>query len=240
MTVPDLTIIVPTRSRPESVGRVIRAWEATDAFEIADLLFVVDADDPGISDYVNAITGRARFLVAPTWRPLVPKLNAAARDIAFPRHGEQAPFALGFAGDDHLPRTAGWAQAYVSRLRELGTGIVYCDDGYQGRKLATQWAMTSDIVRALGRMVPAPVEHLFCDNSVSDLGRAAGCLDYLDQCLIEHMNPYAARKAEMDEQYARVNSPEQYRRDRPTYKRWLRTAAAHDARIVRDLKTREG
>ncbi|WP_037684635.1 hypothetical protein, partial [Streptomyces griseus] len=106
-------------------------------------------------------------------------------------------------------RTVGWAGRYVDELRQLGTGIVYGDDGYQGERLPTQWAMTADVVGALGRMVPAPVEHLYCDNSVLDLGRAAGCIRYLPDVLVEHMHPVAGKAAD-DDQYRRVNSSAQY------------------------------
>lgn len=219
MTAADLLVIVPTRSRPEAVPRVVEAWENTGAFlDGAELLFVVDADDPAISDYVNQINfaGASRRVMA-TWQPLVPKLNAAAATAV---RDADPPFAIGFAGDDHLPRTPGWVRRYVDTLRAAGTGIVYGDDGYQHEKLPTQWAMTSDIVRALGGMIPAPVEHLYCDNAVHDLGQLLGRLYYLGDVLIEHMHPVAG-KAETDEQYERVNSRQQYRGDRPAYRRWL-------------------
>lgn len=235
---PDLLIIVPTRSRPENVPRVVEAWAETDAFDDARLTFVVDADDPKIDAYSSAIQG-ARIQhpgaigrkTAPSWQPLVPKLNFVAVDYA--GHGEH--FALGFAGDDHLPRTKGWARRYVETLREVRTGIVFCDDGYR-QDIPTQWAMTADIVRAIGRMVPAPVEHLYCDDAVGALGSAAGVLRYLPDVLIEHMNPYAGGKAPMDAQYARVNGNEQYRRDRAAYRAWKRSGQLHgDAAIVRAL-----
>ena len=110
---------------------------------------------------------------------------------------------------DHLPRTRGWAGAYLSQLDSLGTGIVFCDDGFQHDKLPTQWAMTADIVRALDAMVPSRVEHLYCDNVVKELGWAARCLAYLPEHLIEHMHPVAG-KGTVDEQYQRVNANQQY------------------------------
>jgi hypothetical protein len=237
--VPDLLVIVPTRSRPENVPQVVKAWRETGAFDDgAELLFAYDADDPRAPQYIEEFdrmswTGvhRCRFRQMPLWQPLVPKLNSVAVDYA--DRGEH--FALGFAGDDHLPRTEGWARRYVETLREVRTGIVFCDDGYR-QDIPTQWAMTADIVRAIGRMVPAPVEHLYCDDAVGALGSAAGVLRYLPDVLIEHMNPYAGGKAPMDAQYARVNGNEQYRRDRAAYRAWKRSGQLHgDAAIVRAL-----
>ena len=135
-----------------------------------------------------------------------------------------------------LPRSPGWAARHLAALRELGTGIVYCDDGYQHQALPTQWAMTVDIVRELKAMVPAEVEHLYCDNAVMDLGVAAGCLTYLPDVLIEHMNPYA-RKGTLDAQYQRVNSRAQYARDRPAYAAWRAEHLPGQAAAVRRLRT---
>lgn len=237
----DLVTVVPTRSRPESVERVVEAWQATGAFdEGAELLFVVDRDDPRCDDYrAVLITCRegVSAAYADTWRPLVPKLNRIALSMALGRYA----FAIGFAGDDHLPRTPGWVGRYLGALYSARTGIVYCDDGYQGANIPTQWAMTSDIVRALARMVPAPVDHLYCDNAVRDLGLGADCLTYLDDVLIEHMHPVARDaegkpKAASDEQYERVNGREQYRNDRLAYRGWARGGElAADVATVRTL-----
>lgn len=236
----DLLVIVPTRSRPHAVERVAAAWYATGAFDDgAALVFVVDDDDPTYPEYRAALDRLAAADPGPTpinmmnagaWRPMVPKLNRAAGMFAACDH-----FALGFAGDDHLPRSAGWARRYLGALRELGTGITYGNDLLQGERLPTQWAMTSDIVRALGgRMVPAPVEHLYCDNAVMALGLRADCLRYLPSVVVEHVHPVAL-KAPTDAQYRRVNAPGQYRRDGAAYRRWTREGLAADAAAVRAL-----
>jgi hypothetical protein len=233
--VSDLLVIVPSRGRPDSVHRVVQAWTDTDAWRDAELTFVADEDDPRVDAYREAFAavplpdpatrGPARLVTADVWRPLVPKLNLAANTWA----GEH--FAVGFAGDDHLPRTPGWAGKYLTALRELGTGIVYGDDGLQGERLPTQWAMTSDIVRTLGAMVPAPVEHLYCDNAIKDLGEAAGFLRYLPDVLIEHMHPMA-RKAKVDDGYRLVNAPSQYRKDRAAYQRWRAEQLPNDVKTL--------
>lgn len=230
----DLLIIVPSRGRPGSVARVVDAWRATGALDVAHLVWVVDADDPAIDGYRQAVPDEpgtapvARYEV-PRWMPMVRKLDLVAADA------RETYWSIGFAGDDHVPRTPGWAARYVEELRRLGTGIVYGDDGYQGKRLPTQWAMTSDIVRALGRMVPAPVEHLYCDNAVADLGRAAGCLVYLPDVVIEHRHPLVGA-APWDEQYRRVNSSEQYARDRAAYERWRAEQMGADVDAVRQLR----
>ena len=220
----DLALIVPTRGRPQNITRLVGAWDFTNAWDVADLWLAVDADDPELEGY-RAIERDTRhpdtdeplirLMVFPIWMPMVHKLNSAA--LALADGGEY--FALGFAGDDHVPQTIGWAKTYLAELKKLGTGMVYGDDGYQGRKLSTEWAVTTDAVVALGRMVPAPVEHMYCDNAIMELFEAAGALVHLPQVRIEHLHPIVG-KAESDAQYERVNSRDQFKKDRAAYERW--------------------
>jgi len=212
---PELLVIVPTRGRPHNAARVVNAWASTGAFACARLLLAIDADDPERARYYGALADGVLVTESPKWQPMVHKLDWVASGMLV-----NTPWKyLAFMGDDHVPRTDGWAQAYCDALAELGTGIVYGNDLVQGAKLCTQWAMTADIVRVLGRMVPAPVEHMYCDNSVMELGRELGVLRYLPEIKIEHAHPVAGRGA-WDAGYERVNSREQYKRDFEAFRGW--------------------
>lgn len=243
---PELAIIVPTRGRPENVRKAISAWDFTNAWDAADLIVVADADDPEIQGYrdaVNKILDRfisispIKLIEMNQWMPMVHKLNAVAIELATggTTFAPEPYWALGFAGDDHLPQTIGWAQTYLDELHKLGTGMVHGDDGYQGGKLSTEWAVTADAVRALGRMVPAPVGHMYCDNSMMDLFGAAGALTYLPQVRIEHMHPIAGKAAD-DEQYRRVNSRAQFAADRQLYQGWKNGRMSEDLATLRALR----
>lgn len=225
-----LQVLVPSRSRPESVARMVSAFLDTGAYEHADLVYIVDADDPRHGEYFQqslpegpiAECSRVRppwgplvqFQTMDTWKPLVPKLNEVALAAA-----ESGVRYLAFLGDDHVPRTPGWAKEFKWVLGGWGTHIVYGDDTIQHERIPTHWAMTGHLVRALGGMVPAPVQHLYCDNAVKALGDAASCIRYLPQVTIEHVHPVAG-KTEWDDQYRRVNRPEQYERDAALYGQW--------------------
>lgn len=241
-TLGRLAVIVPTRGRPDNIRKVIAAWDETRAWERADLVLAVDEDDPHHNNYRYLVGEFAeddrRSIIlhrTPQWVPMVPKLNSAASAIA----EQQRYSAIAFAGDDHLPRTSEWAETYLAVLHELGTGMVYGDDGYQGARLSTEWAVTADAVRALGRMVPAPVDHLYCDNAMMDLFGGAGALRHLPEVRIEHMHP-AAGKAKSDAQYDKVNSREQYAGDRRKYEIWKSTQGpsrlASQIDIIRQLR----
>lgn len=235
-----LAIIVPTRGRPENIERVIGAWDFTNAWDVADLILAVDGDDPAYQGYLDLFerhrhpdTGEPLFSISAqgVWVPMVHKLNRVAVALAESR----TYLAVGFAGDDHLPRTINWAKRYLTVLRELGTGMVYGDDGYQGVKLSTEWAVTADAVRRLGRMVPAPVEHMYCDNSMMDLYGGAGALRHLPEIRIEHMHPIAG-KADTDDQYKRVNHRDQFRKDRTAYEEWRAVRSMNDVAAIRSMR----
>lgn len=225
-----LAIIVPSRSRPWAVARAIQAWKNTGAFEVADLIWVLDEDDPEFAEYAIQFAGivapDVHVVTIPEWMPMVVKLNHVADALTSDYR------MIGFMGDDHVPRTNRWAQRFIEVLGEMGTGIVYGDDLFQRDHLPTQWVMTADIVRALERMVPAPVDHLFCDNSILALGRALGRIRYLGDVVIEHMHPIAG-KSELDPQYERVNSDLQNKVDRTAYTTWLGSEAGLAADVER-------
>ena len=232
----DLVVIVPSRGRPEAVADLYEAFKVTCVADTR-LKVVVDDNDPTLPEYPNS---------APTWacesRTMGEALNIGALSIAKhgytddPRYQDSTPpFAVGFMGDDHRPRTHGWDKAYLDALREMGTGIVYGNDLLQGENIPTQVAMTSDIVRALGYMAPPSLVHLYFDNFWKVLGNGADCLRYLPDVIVEHMHPTAG-KAEWDEGYLRVNSSAMYEHDRDSFADWLRTSMVEDVAKVRALR----
>jgi hypothetical protein len=242
----ELAVLIPTRGRPGNIRKVIAAWDFTNAWDHAHMIVIRDADDPQFDAYEalfeetrNPDTDEPLFSIvtADHWMPMVHKLNWTAGNVALSRKY----FALGFAGDDHLPQTIGWAARYLNVLHELGSGMVFGDDGYQGSNLSTEWAVTADTVRVLGRMVPAPVEHMYCDNSMMDLFGGAGALVHLPEVRIEHVHPMARDgrgqpKAATDDQYKRVNSREQFKRDKTAYDRWRGNGMLADVAAVRALR----
>lgn len=228
----DLAMVVPSRGRPQSVANQVAAWEANTS-ERASLIWALDEDDPTFEEYRSQIVLHRRWMdwiSIPSWVPMVPKLNAAARELApdFP--------CVGFMGDDHLPRTPHWDRACaLAAANGQEPAIVYGRDGLQDIRLPTWWVMSSSVIKALGRMVPADVQHMYCDNAVKELGEAAGILRYLPEVLVEHMHPVAG-KAEWDDQYKRVNRQEQYERDRSQFDIWRRERLREDATLVRSFR----
>jgi hypothetical protein len=223
----DLLFIVPSRGRPHNIAALHDAWSATTT-GVSGLLVAADADDPELPGYEQVCAERGiELTVGPRIR-MVPTLNKVAVERA-PHH-----FALGFLGDDHRPRTLGFDAHYLAELRTLGTGFVYGNDLLAGERLPTQWAQTSDIVQALGAMVPAPVRHLWADNMIFDLGHAVDRIRYLPDVIVEHCHPLAGTAVE-DDGYREVNHPDAHEADRLIYADWYANRMAADVEKLRAL-----
>jgi hypothetical protein len=205
-----LAVIVPSRGRPNNIVDLLGAWRATDT--AADLFVAVDDDDPTLVAYkaIHATDqehGREWALITGPRLRMGPTLNVVAYSLRDDyRH-------LGFMGDDHRPRTPGWDVRFSEALDTLGTGLVYGNDLIHGKNLPTAVAMTSDIVAALGGMVPKGMIHLYLDNFWLQLGEALSRIFYLDDVIIEHLHPIAG-KAAWDAGYQEVNAAEVYDADK--------------------------
>lgn len=225
----ELVVLVPTRGRPDAAVELAKVFEETCTAD-TQLILVVDDDDPKLDEYMERLEPRLLGIVDDP-RNMVHALNRAAGFLAMQ---EPAPFAIGFQGDDHRPRTIGWDAKYLEVLHEIGTGIVYGDDLLMHEKLPTQCAMTTDIIQTLTYMAPPNLRHMYVDNWWRDLASAAGCLAYLPDVVVEHLHPLA-EKGVWDEGYLRVNSPKTFAADKEAYQFYLEERWDHDLTLLKEL-----
>lgn len=228
----NLTMLVPTRGRPANLARLWRAFLDTCEYE-TKLVALVDNDDPELAGY-QALADELhdephfRMGIGPRLR-LGPTLNEAAPKWA------QRCGAVGFLGDDHLPRTVGWDGRYLTELKRLGTGLVYGNDLIQGETLPTQVAMTSDIILATGLMVPVGMTHLYADNAWLALGRALDAITYLPDVTVEHLHPIAGR-ASWDAGYAECNTDALSSADRAVFEQWQQNELPRWVQQIREYE----
>lgn len=223
----DLVVLAPSRGRPGAAQALIQHFKNTCTADTR-LTFVLDRSDPTREDYPAdawVITGDSRNMVE--------ALNLGARSL-IGNPIAPAPFAIGFMGDDHMPRTLGWDQSYLDALRDMGTGIVYGNDLLQGSRLPTQCAMTSDIVQALGYMAPPELVHMYVDNTWLRWGKGVDRLRYLPDVIVEHRHPLAG-KAVWDDGYERVNKGEIPARDRQAFDQYVRSRLDEDLAKLKAL-----
>ena len=212
MTAP-LAVIVPTRGRPQNAARLAAAFRETDTLNALPV-FAADQDDPELPAYRKLLDDGAipRLMVAPPgMHGMCAVLNWAARTYAGLYE------AVGFMGDDHLPRTAGWEDKVLDALDSLQPRIVYGNDLLQGPNLPTAVFMQSRMIQAMQLMAPPAMIHLYLDDFWKHLGEVLDGLVYLPDVIIEHLHPVNG-KAAWDERYAAVNSAG---RDQADRRAWL-------------------
>lgn len=224
----DLLMIVPTRGRPQNARDLYQSWMDNTTGD-ADLLFVVDEDDPQLGTYRNQMSWmpRAQLQVVEPGLRMVGALNVAARE-----HADDYE-AVGFMGDDHRPRTRQWNVRLCAAL-DIPVGIAYGNDLLQGEAMPTAVVMTSNIVQALGYMAPPSMKHLCIDLVWKRWGEQLGVLSYLDDVVIEHMHP-ANGKAMNDAGYQLANSSEQVKRDSEAYYEYMESDFHDDVAKLREL-----
>ena len=210
----NLIVLVPSRNRPENIAELIKSLDETETE--SDLIVIIDDDEPQADAYLQL--GCEVLMVEKNGKGMAKPLNFAARHYA----NKYRHFA--FLGDDHRPRTKNWDVHFINALDELGTGLVYGNDLLQGKNLATAVAMTGDIVKLLGGMVPPDMIHLYLDNFWMQLGQDLNAMTYLDDVILEHMHPVAG-KADWDEGYRAVNAEEVYSADRQALDDYLKSDA---------------
>jgi len=200
------------------------AWGATTVRDTR-LLVLVDDDDSKLDDYLAIpnidIQVGPRLRIGGTLNVVAPEIAKISRNI-------------GFMGDDHLPRTKGWDEAFINELDKLEVGVVYGNDLAHGVGLATSVAMTSNIVNTLGYIcVPGSI-HLFLDNFWMELGRGTN-ITYFNDVIIEHVHPHF-QKALSDNTYTEANSPEVWGADEITFNNYVATQLQDDLQKLRTLK----
>jgi glycosyltransferase involved in cell wall biosynthesis len=221
----EMTILVPSRGRPENIIRLMDAWSTTTTRDTR-LLVLVDDDDPKLNEYL-AIPN-IDIQVGPRLR-IGGTLNAVA-----PIEATKC-FAIGFMGDDHLPRTNGWDDRFLTALDGVGVGVTWGNDLYHGANLPTAVVMTSNIVTTLGYFVMPGGIHLFLDNFWLAIGRGIDSAHYLDDVIIEHIHPYFG-KAEYDETYTEANDVKVSTADETTFNNYVANQLQDDLQKLRNLK----
>ena len=217
-----MVVLVPSRTRPGNIARLLQAWADTGA--TADLVVLVDDDDPDLDEYRAVCAGSVADLVVGPRQRIGPLVDHHAVALA-------ATFdVVAFMGDDHCPRTPGWDEKILDASGPWS--VVYGDDLLQRQNLATAVFMGGALVRELGYFNVPGCDHLYLDNGWMTVGRELGTLTYLPDVVIEHVH-YLNGKAPQDALYAEVNDPTMYAHDRAAFVAWANGPAASDLARVR-------
>lgn len=227
----DLTILVPSRGRPEQLAVMLR--QSLDlAGGSVDALVGLDDDEDTVA-YVEALDGLGLLdTVHVSVRPRM-SLSAWTNHLAAAvLESPKPPAYLASLGDDHRPRTSSWDRKLITAIEDAGGfGWSYGNDLLQGRALPTAWVVDAETTRRLGWVMLPVCDHMYVDNAVKVLGEATGRLHYVPQVVVEHVHPVAGKTA-WDASYRASNTEERYAADRAAFEAWQATQLAADALLV--------
>lgn len=204
--------LIPSRGRPQAAKELKECFEQMDS--TCTLLFAVDEDDSTMAEYQDAV-GPEMVRATP---------SAGVRGVVYPlnywvRQYKNDYDYFAFMGDDHRPRTKHW-DTYFAKVIDMGADIVYGDDLFQGKNLATAGVISARVVRAFNGMAPDCLQHLYIDNFWMQIGFDLGTIYHVPDVIIEHLH-YINGKAEMDDLYAAINAPERYEVDGVRFRNYI-------------------
>ena len=202
-------VIIPSRSRPESIDRAVKALKENSI--ISDICVAIDDDQADLYPRLDGVI----YEVNPRLR-MNGTLNLVANKYADKYE------TIFFMGDDHLPSTHQWDHFLSGAIASKGYGLAYGNDLFQGKNLATAVMMSTNIIRSFGFMAPPKLVHLFMDNFWMLLGMDLDAIWYFDDVIIEHLH-FLAGKSQVDAGYIENNSNEVGLADRQELARYMET-----------------
>lgn len=194
-----ISILVPTRNRPDNVTRLVSTVRDTaSAPEKIEILFYVDEDD---DTFPNDLSG-IRFKVVRGPRIW---LSLAVNTLYVHSKGE----ILMPGGDDMIFQTVGWDQKIRDSfwLSQDKIKIVYANElGWHGEKIAIHGFFHRKWVQTVGTCV-VPGRLAAYDRWVTDVARKLGRLEFREDIEIPHLHYRQSNyKAPFDETYRSVNA----------------------------------
>lgn len=181
-----ISILCPTRGRPENVKRLLESLKATCAAE-PEVIFYQDEDDETVLEVgdCRVIRGPRRTLSA-CWNECA---KVATRDI------------LMVGADDIVFKTKGWDTIVEEAFAKSTDKILmaFGDDGAWGDRLATHPIVHRKWFEAIGYITPPHFSADYCDTWIYEIAQAINRKVYLP-FVNEHLHP-VWNKAEMDATY---------------------------------------
>jgi hypothetical protein len=180
-----ISLLVPTRGRPESMQRFCEACFTTahhpDSIEV---LFYIDSDDEVSLAYMQTVAqdSRIRCVVGPriylaeAWNVLC---RASRYDIVMQ------------TGDDAVFKTEGWDSRVLEEFKKFPDNIVfvYVKDGIQNGKVGTLNFVHKDWVHAVGYYLPPYFYTDFNDLWLTEVAKRIKRAVYLEDVFIQHLHP---------------------------------------------------
>lgn len=190
-----ISILVPTRKRPNNITRLIDSIVSTSDINNIELLIYIDDDD---EESIPALQAGAE------------KINLIAvqgnRLIGSQMYNELGKMATGdiimFAADDIVFRTPHWDKIIQTEFDKYEDKIlfVYGEDGYQHGRIGTHGFIHRYWMELLGYVLPPKLASAYTDEWITEIASRINRKNYKPDIIIEHLHP-AVGKAPVDEVY---------------------------------------
>ena len=198
--------ILPSRSRPQNLGRLIAACRATGMSTPA--LVRLDEDDFTLSQYKSLIMPDNWKITVGPRLPLSGVYNEAYRTMPETEH-------FGFIADDVVPETHGWDRALIDSAGRDGMAVPAGGDTTGG---TPHFVLGGDLVRSIGWLALPGLDRLWIDTVWHDIAQQRGVLRYLPEVVLSHLH-FSNGKALFDRTYKKHNKAQ----DKALYETWKDT-----------------
>lgn len=217
-----ISILVPTRGRPENVKRLLDSLKAT-SFRMPEVVLYVDDDDESYSFLYEDDVPNVKIVRGPRI-----KLSECWNKCAAAASGE----ILMHGGDDIVFKTNGWDEM-VAKCFEAHSDkllFVHGNDGHWKEKFGTHGFLHRKWIEAVGYFVPPYFSSDFNDTWLNEVANELARRIYLP-FLTEHMHPLWG-KADWDQ----THKERLARHDRDKVEELYKSLASRRAEDVLKLK----
>ena len=207
-----ISLLVPTRGRPDWVKRFLDSAQENAAGEF-ETIFYIDSDDPSLPEYETVLAEHdvtttfivgERIVLSAMWNRCS---DLASGDI------------LGHMGDDIVFASPDWVPTVREPFDTSADKILFVhgNDGYHNERFGTHGFIHRRWMEALGYFVPPLFSSDWNDQWLNDLANALGRRVHLPDLYTEHRHyvfgkaPKDATYCEREERGARDNVMQLYR-----------------------------
>ena len=199
--------ILPSRSRPHNLLRLIDAWVKTGAS--TPVLLCIDSDDPCLKQYET-------IEIPPEWSVVV-GLRGPLSDIynnAYARHPNE-PWH-GFIADDVVPITNGWDVKLIDTAGSDGMSVPAGGETTGG---CPHFVLGGDLVRSVGWLSLPGLDRIYIDTVWGDIAAKQGVFRSVPDVILEHRH-FSNGKAMIDKTYIKSRKQQ----DKLIYNNWRQHA----------------
>lgn len=210
-----ISILTPTRNRPQLVRRMIESFkENTVDLTSVELLFFVDSDDPQVETIEKIFNdgytqGFVRYIID----------EPCSRGKAWNRLAEIAYGDNLYMGNDDLVcKTKGWEESFLRWTLTFNDALylLWADDGINGRKHAAFPMVSRKWYETLGYFVPEQFLTVYPDTWLYYIAKMIGRASFVPAVMIRHLH-FTQNKNLYDDTYDRARKDGQVVADKKLF-----------------------